>query len=62
MIELFIACLLMAGIVGAAYSVAGGIDAVVKPDEPTHSAQSERAVGWSLVFGLLAIIVAVVLL
>ena len=62
MIELFITCLLMAGIVAAGYSVAGGIDAVVKPDEPTHSEESTTAVGLSLVFGVAALVLAAVLL
>ncbi len=62
MIELFVTCLIMAGVVCAAYSVAGGIAAVQKPEEPTHSKESGSAVGLSLVFGLLALIVAVILL
>ena len=63
MIELFVTCLLMLGAIAAANSVSHGIDAAVHPEKPVeHVEESAQSVGWSLVFGVLALIVAVILL
>ena len=63
MIELFVTCLLMLGAFCAANTVAWGIDSIDHPERAAeHIEEAEHSLGWSLVFGLLALIVAVILL
>jgi len=63
MTELFVAGLVMAGIVAAANSVSWGIDAAVHPEKPVeHIQESEGSVVVSLLYGLAALVLAAVLL
>ena len=63
MIELFVTCLLMLGAIAAANSVSWGIDSIDHPERAAeHIKEAEQSVGWSVVFGVLALILAVILL